>query len=144
MNSNFVAKIFILTLNPLGILYWFKPLFQPGTYLEIEMRICNLMHMSCKIVYCKEHAVLRKRNLEIPMSTWTLLEISCLVSFFYPFLRKFFESKRDKWSRGSLHSLCIKCRSLQKVVRFLWIKKQERIMDFRVFFQFSLTNISNS
>ena len=64
------------------------------------------------------------------MSTWTLLEISCLVSFFYPFLRKFFESKRDKWSRGSLHSLCIKCRSLQKVVRFLWIKKQERIIDF--------------
>ena len=69
MISNFVAKIFVLTLNPLGILYWFKPLFQPGTYLEIEMRICNLMHMSYKIVYCKEHTVLRKRNLEIPMST---------------------------------------------------------------------------
>ena len=84
-----------------------------------------------KIVYCKEHTDLRKKSLNMYLSTWTLLEISCLVSFFYPFLRKFFESKRDKWSRGSLHSLCIKCRSLQKVVRFLWIKKQERIIDFK-------------
>ena len=97
------------------------------------MRICNLMHMFSKIVYCKEHTDLREKK---SLNMYLCLHGRCSrfhaqSAFFYPFLRKFFESKRDKWSRGSLHSLCIKCRSLQKVVRFLWIKKQERIIDFK-------------